>query len=537
LIDSTLQFFGSVALFLFGVKLLGEGLESVARSRVRDIMLKVTKNKISSILFGLVLTMILQFSSATVIMTIGMVNSGAINLIQALGIIIGANIGTTIKLPIIILNPYSLVPIFLIIGVILYIFSRKKSNRDLAYALLGLGIIFIGLRNMSSAMFVFKDSAGMKMLFNAIGINPVIGLLVGIVATVMFQSSSATMAVLISIAAPAGLTLSTVFPVILGANIGTVSTALISSLGTKRDSKRAALLHLIFNVTGTLIFLPLAAFAVGLISRFTPDNLEIRMAVTHMFFNISTAILIFPFTEQMIWLSGKLIPEKKKEIELTESTLLDKRIINSPSFAEQQMVQQTLRMAEYAKENVKLAVEFFINMDDSVVDKINSNEEFINYLEVQITSFLVKLSATELSEKDQGKLAATHHMIADIEKIGDLAENITELAEARILKDINISEEAETEIKAIYSYVLESLNVAFDSYRNSDKNMASSIVDIEKKINEMEKEYRDTHIMRLNRGKCTAQSGILYLDLLSNLERIGDHSTNIAESVIKNIVV
>ena len=534
--NAILQFFGSVALFLFGVKLLSEGLESVARGKVKDTMLRLTKNKVSSILFGLILTVILQFSSATIIMTIGMVNSGMINLIQAFGIIMGANIGTTVKLPFLILNPHVLVPFFLISGVILYLYSGKKPHKDLAYVLLGFGLIFIGIRYMGESMVVFKDSAVMNMLLRTIGESWYMGLLTGILVTVLFQSSSATMAVLLSLAGSGAIGLSGAFPVILGANIGTVSTSLISSLGTNRDAKRAAILHLLFNVAGTLLFLPFGNQIVNLIAGFSPNNLGVQLALIHVLFNGLTLVVIYPVMDRLVDFSGRLIPEKKKEVELTNSTVLDRRIINSPSFAEQQMVQQTLRMAEYARENVKLAVDFFLTGDDSVAAKLKSNEDFINYLEVQITSFLIKLSATDLSEKDQGKLAATHHMIADIEKIGDLAENIAELAEAKLLKDIQISDEAVGELRGMYSYVLESMNIAFDAYRNSDKNMASNIFDIEKKINEMEKAYRDTHIARLNKGKCTAQSGILYLDLLSNLERIGDHSLNISESVLKNIV-
>lgn len=531
------EFIGYLAVFLFGVRILGEGLESIARGKVRETVRKLTNSKIGAIMFGLMLTVILQFSAATVILTIGMVNSSAINLVQALGIIIGANIGTTLKIPFIIFNPYIIIPAFMVLGLSYYMFSRKKSHRDLAYVFLGIGLLFIGMHQMSLIMTGLKDSPFFTSMFSTISQNAFVGILVGIITTVLFQSSSATLAVLVSLAGTSGLTLAAAYPVILGANIGSVAPCLISAAGTGRDAKRTALMHLMFNVFGAVIMFVLSSFITGSVERLTPQNTAVRITLIHTLFNVITGLVILPLMNKVVDLSGVIIKERKTDVELTDSTVLDNRILNSPTFAEEQMVKQTQRMTDLARENIKASVEYFLTEDDTVVEKIKSNEEFINYLEVQITGFLVKLSTSKLSEKDIGKMAATHHMIADIEKIGDLAINIMELGDEKIQKNVIISEDAEEEIRAIYSYVIEAVNVAFDSYRNSDKNLASSIYDIEKKINEMEKEYRDSHIRRLHRGKCSAHSGILFVDLLSNLERVGDHTVNIAESVIKNIVI
>lgn len=528
-----IRFFGSVALFLFGVKLLGEGLESVARGKLRATIGRLTHNRVRAFLVGFLVTLALQFSSSTVILSIGLVNSGIISLLQAAGIILGANLATALKSQFYAWDLGFVMPIGLIIGTYLYLFSRDKKKRDLSFFFLGLGILTAGLEYMKTAAAVIAQAGHLELLVASSGRSALVGLALGILVTVILQSSSATMAILVTLAGQGALTLPAALPLILGANIGTTSTALISSLGSGREGKRAALLHLLFNALGVALILPFGQPLTALAVRWS-TGLPMQLANLHLLFNLLMVLTMLPLVPYLVKLTQLLLPEPKKSVELSSSPLLDSRIITSPAVAEEQMIQQTLRMADYARDNVRLAVDAFINKEDSVHDKILKNEEYINYLEIQITSFLVRLSATERSVADQNKIMATHHMIADIEKIGDLAASIMGLAQERVDKDEDISLEGQTELSAMYNYVIEALNVAIDSYRNSDKNLASTIFDLDRHISAMEKEYRDHHITRLNRGRCTAGAGILFMDALSSLQRIGDHCVNIAESVLKH---
>lgn len=528
------KFFGSVALFLFGVKLLGEGLESVARGKLRDTISNLTQHPIRAFIVGFFVTVLLQFSSSTVVLTVGMVNSGIISLVQAGGIILGANLATPLKSQIYNLDTGLLMPITIFIGTYLYIFSKDRKKRDLSLFFLGFGIMTTGLDYMKRSATVLANAGNVDLLLTSAGHSWIIGILMGIIVTVLIQSSSATMAILITLAGTGAMTLTAALPIILGANIGTTSTALISSLGGKREGKRAALLHTIFNVLMVILILPFGSYLMALAARFSNGSIEMQIANVHLFFNLILVIIMLPLNRYIVKLTEYLLPGRSKTVELTSSPLLDSRIITSPTVAEEQMIQQTLRMADYARDNVRLAVDAFINMDDSAHEKVTKNEEYINYLEIQITSFLVKLSANEMSVADQNKIMATHHMIADIEKVGDLAANIMDLAQERVDQAEDVSFEGQDEIRSMYNYVIEAVNVAIDSYRNSDKNLASSIYDLEKHISSMESEYRDNHIMRLNRGKCTAGAGILFLDVLSSLQRIGDHCVNIAENVLKH---
>lgn len=532
MIINLLNLFGSVAIFLYGVKLLGEGLESVARGKLRDIMGRLTQSRLGALTVGLVITVILQFSSATVILAMGMVNSGIINLVQAGGIILGANLGTPLKSQLLRFDTAFLMPVFFLIGTYLYIFSKVKKKRDLALIFLGLGIVIAGLEYLDRSVSVPAFAQRLASITATLGSNWFLALLLGLGVTVLIQSSSATIAMLIMIGANGALTPSAILPLVLGANLGTTSTSLISSLGTQRDGKRAAWFHFLVNLFGVILVLPAGGYITSLARQFSNGSLEMQIANTHLFFNLVMVLVMLPLTKHIVRLTD-VLPGHGKNVEITPSPLLDSRIITSPTIAEEQSIQQTLRMADFARNNVRMAVEAYLNLDDSDFADIAGNEDYINYLEIQITSFLVKLSATEPTESGQDQLNATHHVIADIEKIGDLAEFIMQLARERIQKDEAISEDARQEIRGLYNYVIEAVNVAIDSYRSADKNLASTIYDLEKHIIQLESESRDNHIRRLNRGKCTAASGILFLDLISSLKRISSHCVNIAEVTLK----
>lgn len=528
-----LNLFGSVALFLFGVKLLGEGLESVARGKLRELIGRLTQTPVGAFTVGLFLTLVLQFSSATVILAMGLVNSGIITLAQAAGIVLGANLATPLKNHILVFDTSFFMPVFFLIGAYLYIFAKEKKKRDLALIFLGLGIVFAGLRFLELSISVPEFARDLEGITASLGDNWFLALLLGIGLTVLLQSSSATLAILIMLAANGSLSLSASFPIILGANLGTTSTALLSSIGAQRDGKRVALLHFLFNLTGVLVLLPLSGVLIDLSARFSNGSQPLQIANLHLLFNLAMVLVVSPLIRPLIRLTD-ILPGRRQDVEVTTSPLLDSRMITSPTIAEEQVIQQTLRMADYARKNIRMAVDAFLQKDDRDFDEIQGNEDYINYLEIQITSFLVKLSAAEPTESGQGRLTSIHHVIADLEKIGDLAKSIQLLAKERVDKQEEISEEAGQEIVNLYQYVIEAINVAIDSFRYGDKNLASTIYDLERQIGRLEGTYRDQHIIRLNRGKCTTTSGILFLDVISHLKRVGNHCVNICEVTLKS---
>lgn len=528
-----LNLFGAVAFFIYGVKLLGEGLESVARGKLHDFMGRLTQHRITAFLVGFILTVILQFSSATVILAMGMVNSGIISLLQAAGIILGANVGTVVKSHFYFLNYGFLMPVCMLLGTYLYLFAGEKRKRDLALTFLGLGIILLGLDLLARSVSVPAFAGYLEAFSATLGSNWLAGILLGTVLTVMIQSSSATMAILVMLAANGSLNLAAAFPVILGANLGTTSTALISSLGTNRDGKRAALLHFLFNFFAILLVLPFGHWLIQLAQRFAAGNLELQIANLHLMFNLILALTMTPLANPVIRLTD-LLPGRRRHVEITQSPLLDTRIIYSPTIAADQMVQQTLRMAEYARSNVRLAVEAFLDQSALHFDEIVDHEKYINYLEIQITSFLVKLSASEPTESGQDQLSATHYVVGDLEQIGDLALAIKELAREAIENEEVFSADAKEEIRALYDYITEAIHVAIESFRYSDKNLASTIYDLERHISELEMTARDNHIQRLNRGKCTATTGVLFLELIADLKRISTHCVSIARVTLKH---
>lgn len=526
-----------MALFLFGVKFMGEGFESLVRNRLKTNFDGKKVSPLNYIVIGFIVTLLVQFSAVTTIMTVGLANSGIVSLIQALGIIMGANLATTIKTTIYMYNPLFLVPLISILGTVFYVFSSAKRYRDLSKIFIGISIAVISLSNVSNLVKSLKDSLVFLDFLRAYGSSFLILFLAGIIFTIIFQSSSATMAIIIALVGQGLLSLDQAFMVIAGANIGTTSTTLISAIGGGKDGKRAAFMHLLFNILGAILLLPFSGLLIKLTNYLGQSNLSFQASLLHVLFNLITLIILIPFMKLVVEFTKFIIPDKEYIIGMEKSKLLDKRIINTPAFAEQQVLNQTLRLAELAKDNVRLVMDSFINDDVSREEEIRKNEDLINYLEINLMDFLVKLTAKELDEKNQGRFSAIHTIVDDLERIGDITLSMFNLTIEKVNKKAEISEEAKKEIKAMYSYLMESLNIAYDSLRNNDKNMASTNVDIERHLNEMHSLYRQNHIKRLNRGKCSPLSGILFLDFISYIENIGNISAAIIESFIKDVAV
>jgi phosphate:Na+ symporter len=350
--------------------------------------------------------------------------------------------------------------------------------------------------------------------------------------TAVIQSSSATTGILIALAGTGAIDLMVAIPFILGCNIGTCVTALLASIGTSKTAHKAAIIHLLFNIIGTIIFIPLRGPLSSIVESLAPNDIERQIANAHTVFNITNTILLIPFIKYLVAIANKVIPGED-EREKMGVQYIDDRLLETPVIAVGQMIKETIRMADKAKENLEISMEAFKTNNDELVKKVYDNEKLINLLENEITSFLVKLSSTELSEEQLGIVTTTFHVVNDLERIGDHAENLADLTGEKILKRIEYSEEANEELQHIYNYTLNSLQIAVDSYATHDVKKAESIMAIEDRIDSLSRELRESHIKRLNAGQCSAATGTIFMDIISNFERIGDHAVNVAEVVLK----
>lgn len=531
-IFTLIQVAGGLGLFLFGMKLMGEGLENAAGDKLKSILEKVTKNPISAVLVGAFVTMVIQSSSATTVMVVGFVNAGLMNIAQAAGVIMGANIGTTITAQLVAFKLDEIAPLFVIVGVVLLMSAKQKKRKDIADIVLGFGILFMGMGIMSSALKPLADSPMFSELIMAIGENWVLGIFTGLALTAILQSSSATTGILIALASTGSITINIVLPILFGCNIGTCVTALIASIGANKTAHKAAAIHLMFNILGTLIFVPFLKPLGHIVQEMSPGDVQRQIANAHTIFNVTATIILVPLSKYMIMIVNKLI-KGEDEVELRGPKYLDERLLETPVIAAGQVQKETLRMANKAKENLELSMKAFRENNESLVKKVYDNEKLINILEEEITAYLVKLSKCDLSAKESNLVASTFHIVTDIERIGDHVENIADLTLEKVGRKLKYSEDALNEIDYIYDQTIKALDITIDSYANENIEEAGTIYEIERKIDASQKEFRENHIKRLSQGSCNAYDGAIFMDLLSNFERIGDHATNIAESVME----
>ena len=529
-----IELMGGLGLFIYGMKLMGDGLENAAGEGLKQILEKVTSNRIMGVAVGTIITAVIQSSSATTVMVVGFVNAGLMNLSQALGVIMGANIGTTVTAQLVAFKLDQIAPLFVFIGAAIVMFAKVKERIEIGNIILGFGILFTGMGSMTSAMEPISASPQFSNLILAVGDNWIIGILAGLALTALLQSSSATTGILIALASTNGITINLAIPILFGCNIGTCITAMLASIGTNKTAHKAALLHLIFNVVGTIIFIPFIGYLGDFVAT-TSSDISRQIANAHTIFNITNTALLLPFGNYIIKFVNKVIPCEDK-IEKMGPKFLDDRFLETPVIAAGQVIKETIRMANKAKKNVELSMTAFLNNDEEMIKQVYENEKLINILEESITTYLVKLSKCILSDKEKVIVASTFHVVIDIERIGDHAENIADLAVEKKNKKLKYSNEALEEINEIYNAVIDALNIAITAYATRDIQKAKTISSIENKIDSYQKNYRDRHIKRLYDGLCTANEGAIFLDLITDFERIGDHSTNIAENVIGNSI-
>lgn len=518
--------FGGLGLFLYGMKLMSDGLENVAGEKLKGILEKITSNKVIGVLVGTIVTAIIQSSSATTVMVVSFVNAGLMTLTQATGVILGSNIGTTITAQMVSFNLEVIAPIFIGVGAIVMMSAKKKRIKDLAYIALGFGILFMGMGLMSSSLKPISNLQIFNDFISVIGKNNFLGVLVGLTMTAILQSSSATTGILVALANSGNIDMNVAFPIILGCNIGTCVTAILAGLTANRTAKKAALLHLLFNIFGTVLFLPFSYKVVTFVNYLTPDNVARQVANAHTIFNVVITIFILPISKYFVMLVNHILPDDEGK-ESCGAIYLDKKLLETPIVASGQVIKETIRMANKAKNNLELAMEVFLNWNEEKMKKVYANESIINTLERDITEYLIELSQHNLPEENAKLVSQAYHTINDIERIGDHAENIVELAIQKYENNITLSYDGYKEVRQLFEVTLRSITIAIESFKSNEIS-DDEVEKVEEEIDSLEKQFRENNINRLSAKTCLADAGIMFFDLLSNLERIGDHANNIA---------
>ena len=536
ILEIAISLLGGLGLFLYGMNLMAEGLQKSAGDKLKKIVEKLTSNTVMGVLVGTVVTAIIQSSSAATVMVVGFVNAGIMSLSQAIGVIMGANIGTTVTAQLVSFKLEAIAPVALGIGIILYLFSKKEKTKELATILLGFGILFTGMEFMKDAVKPLAEYEGFRRALIYFGEHQFLGIIAGFAITGIIQSSSASMGMLIALASQGLIPLSSALPILYGDNIGTCVTSLLSSIGASRNAKRAATMHLTFNVIGTLIFVLILNYPISaLVKWLDPTDAARQIANAHTIFNVVNVLILLPFAKYIVKIVLKIMPITEEESEVTAATkYLDERIIQTPSIALGNTVKEVSRMGQKANKALEYSMNSLINKSMTDVEKTVKYEEHVNMLQKEILNYLLKLSKSPLNDEERNKVDLLFNTVNDIERVSDHAENISELSRLAIEKDLQFSDTALEEMNNIYSKAKENFNVALKGLESYDKSIISKVYEIEDEVDALDKLYRKKHIERLNNGKCTIDSGVLFLDLLTNLERISDHSCNIVNNIETN---
>ncbi|MBN2261256.1 MAG: Na/Pi cotransporter family protein [Clostridiales bacterium] len=530
---------GGLGLFLYGMNIMSDGLEKAAGDRMKHFIEVLTKNRVMGVLVGTLVTVIVQSSSATTVMVVGFVNAGIMNLTQSVGIIMGANIGTTVTAQLVSINLTALAPITIATGVGLKYFSKSSKIKKYAEILLGFGILFLGMDLMKEAVKPLREIQAFKDLLLSFGsgsaMDTFLGILTGFGITAIVQSSSATTGILIALASTGLLPITSAFPILLGTNMGTTVTAILSSLSANKTAKRAAIIHFLFNLIGTIIFgVFLSKLTINYVLSMSDDPAR-QLANAHTMFNVVNTLLLLPFAGVLVFLSNKILPVTEDElINETGIKYLDDRILETPSIAIVQVLKEVLHMGNVAFNSYSFAIESLVTHDESKAFETFKLEKTINMMEKKIASYLIKLSNKEVSLKQREVIDSLFSTINDIERVGDHADNLAELGIHKFENNLFFSVVAVEELQLMSSRVSKSYTQALDALSSGDYSIARRVIEREGEIDLMERNFRKEHIKRLNEGLCSPEAGVIFLDIISNLERIGDHASNIALAVLDN---
>ena len=527
---------GGLGLFLFGMELMSDSIEKVAGARLRRILEIFTTNRFMGMIVGIIFTGIIQSSSACTVMVVSFVNSGLMNLYQAAGVILGANIGTTITSQLVSFNLSKIAPLILLVGVVVMMFTKKEKVRKVAEVVVGFGILFVGLSTMSQAMANMKNEPQVVNLLMSLK-NPFLATLMGFALTAIIQSSSVTVSIVLLLANQDLLPLPITLYIILGCNIGACATAMLASMTGKKDAKRAALIHLLFNIIGTVIIY-IALFVAGdqiveLIKSISADNGRF-VANAHTLIKIAQVIMLFPFTGWLVKMTYLIVPGEDQKVGYRESYQLkyigDKVVFN-PATAVVEVIKELERMASLAEENLNRAMNALITLDEEDIEEVYEVEKNINFLNHAITDYLVKINQTTLPIEDLNSLGALFHVVNDIERIGDHAENVADAAIQRKEEGVSISKEAQKELGDMLEMVNKIIRYAVEMFAKSDESHMQEIVTLEDQVDEKERELQKKHVERLTKGECSPEAGMIFSDIVSGLERVADHATNIAFAI------
>lgn len=535
---------GAIATFLFGMSTMTDGLEKLSSGRLENILERLTNNVFKGVLLGALVTGLIQSSAATTVMCVGFVNAGIMKLEQTVGIIMGANIGTTVTAQLLslgdissdnvflmFLKPAFLGPILAVIGVIFYMFIKSGLKKTVGQIILGLGLLFIGMNTMSTAVAPLQDLPEFQSIFTAFS-NPFLGVAVGALVTALLQSSSASMGILQAISTTGVVTFHVAVPLIMGQNIGTCITALISSVGASRNAKRTAMIHLFFNIIGSVFFLIVLYACNALFSfPFWEDIMTMNsIANLHLAFNVACTALLLPFNRQLVKLVKLVVPGDAEEQELS---VLDDRFLASPSLALEKAHDAVVQMGEFARDNFRLSVELIQNYDAKKLERLNETETALDKLEGLLDNYLVKLTDRALSQEESTKVSELLHTLSDFERIGDYAVNVSECATVLHTRGISFSAQATDELKQLTGAVGETLDKTLACYQTRQRALAIQVEPLEEVVDLIADMLKNRHVERLKAGECTIELGSQFLELLINLERMSDHCSNVALRIVR----
>ena len=536
-----IPFVGGLGMFIYGMQIMAQGLENAAGDRMKSLLGVLTKDKFFGVLLGAFITAVIQSSSATTVMVVGFVNAGIMNLQQAMGVIMGANVGTTITGWLVssvewaeFLSPSTLAPLAIMLGVIIMLTGKRRSSKDVSSIVIGFGLLFVGISTMSASVAPLKDSEAFCSIFVKLGHNPILGIIAGAVVTAVIQSSSASVGILQSLAAAGLVPFGAAIYIIMGQNIGTCVTAILSSMGAKKNAKTAALMHLLFNIIGTVLFSIVAiiylktvnpAWATGTIT-------QTQISMVHTIFNIATTVMLFPLSDYIIKLAKKI--GKVEDGEKDDSmVLLDERMMETPSLALQSLFSEVIRMGHIVEKSLQVAKDVLFSLNEDEIQLLREDEETVDKLSAGITSYAIKLTSLQISQREHQDVAHILQVVSDMERISDYCENISEFAEALAEKKVMFSEVGREHLTEMIEVCTDSYLNALKAFEENDKDSALKTIEKETEADGMEISLRAKHIERLTNNQCNTEAGIVFLDTLVCMERISDHARNIAEEVLE----
>lgn len=549
-ISNMFGFLGGLGMFLYGMSIMADGMQKTAGSKMSSFLGMLTNNRLLAVALGALITAIIQSSGATTVMVVGFVSAGVLNLTQAVGVIMGANIGTTITAWIVsmsqlgdafeIMKPGFYAPCIIGVGALLLVFSKKQKKKTIGEILIGLGLLFMGLDFMSGSISPYTDAPIFAKAFAMLGGNPLLGMLIGALVTALLQSSSASVGILQTLAMNGVVTTSAAIYITLGQNIGSCVTAMLSSAGGSRTAKRAAVIHLTFNIIGALLFGVLGFVLFALRPEVGASNISaVQISIFHTIFNLTNTALLFPFANQLVKLSGLVVKEKEEQLPVEDeeaaATLkhLDERIFESPAFAVDTAALEVVHMGQITMDNVKRALDAILTGNLEEIEDVYKTEKTINNMEKMLTEYLIKVDNLSLTEKQKKVVNNLFYSVSDIERVGDHAENLAEQAAYMVDHHLVFSDTGMQDLEDISGNVVKSFRYAIDARQTGNMDSVRKVSQYEDEVDNLEEELREKHIERLSSGKCEPSSGVVFLDIISNLERISDHAYNLA-GYVKN---